>query len=347
MWLTKKVGTPYLYARWQHPDGSGRVLSQSTGEKTPRAAEAKGKQFEETHRAEWERGQRGGAVGSQQVIEEYWQTELKLKKWAPSAEVHLERISTFLGDRRYCDVTISDVAQFVDGLVSDQSVSDSTINRVLAVWRRMHNVAGDIREYPVTKIRWAALMRDEPEGRTRHLKPDEIKTLLAVLPMHLKEIVVFAILTGARRSQIVTLTWDRVDLAHGTAVVFKKSRKKDVQHTIELNEGAVEILNQRLVVYGAPDIYPKTHDRCFDDTNFQHGWEKAVRESGLKDLRFHDLRHTFASFLARKSSLAVVRQQLGHSDLRMTLRYAHVQQEDVKAGVRALPIIDIDPQAGS
>lgn len=342
MWVVPKKGSPYLEARWHHPDGSGRVVARSTREKTRRAAEQKGREFEAAHRAEWERSQRGGTVSAQHVIEEYWQTELSKKKWAASAEVHLERILTFLGpDRPYCDVTISDVARFVDELVAEPAISDSTINRILAVWRRMHKVAGDVREYPVQRITFSRLFRDEPEGRTRHLKPEEIKALLAALPRHLQEVVVFALLTGARRNQIATLEWDRVDLEHGTATVFKKHRKKDVPHVIQLHPGAVEILRRRYV-YGAPDIYPEPHERCLDTTNFQHGFEKAVKAAGLKDLRFHDLRHTAATALARKANLNVVRDQLGHADLRVTLRYAHVQKEDVRAAIAAMPAIEIE-----
>lgn len=335
MHVTKKKGTPYFQARWSDPDGSGRVLSKSTGETSRRAAEAKGREFEAASLAAWERTQRGGKVGSAQVIEEYWQTELKMKKWAPSAEVHLERIANFLGDRPYCEVTIADVARLVDDLVAGGTMSNSTINRMLAVWARMHTVADEIRLYPVQKIRWRSVWREEPEGRTRFLTPDEIKALMSALPVNLKEIVVFAIMTGARRSQIVNLVWDRVDLEHGTAIVYKKSRKKDLPHTIELNEGALEMLLRR-IEHKAPGV------RCFDATNFQHGFEKAVAAAGLKDFRFHDLRHCFATALARKASLSVVRQQLGHADLRMTMRYAHVQQEDVRAGVRMLPGIEIE-----
>lgn len=337
MWITKVGRSPVFYARWKHPDGSGRVVSVTTRETSKRAAEAKGRELEADALAEWERSQRGGTVGSQQVIEEYWQTELKHRKWAASAEVHLERIANFLGDRRYCEVTIADVAELVDRLVADPAVSDSTINRVLAVWRRMHNVAGKIRLYPVQQIHWSQLVRDEPEGRTRHLTPEEIKALLAALPEHLREIVAFAILTGARRSQIVTLTWDRVDLDAGTATVFKKHRKQNLPHVIVLHSAAVEILRYRRerASYDAGD-------RCFDATNFQHGFEKAVREAGLKDVRFHDLRHTFATMLSKTTSLNIVRQQLGHSDLRMTLRYSHVQQDDVGAAIARLPSIDLE-----
>lgn len=338
MWLVPKKGSPYLEARWHHADGSGRVVARSTREKTRRAAEQRGRELEAEHRAEWERGQRGGAVSCAHVIEEYWQTELSKKKWAASAEVHLERILRFLGeDRPYCDVTISDVARFVDELVADPSVSDSTINRVLSVWRRMHNVARDVREYPVANIAFKKLFRDEPEGRTRHLKPDEIKALLAALPRHLQEVVIFALLTGARRAQIATLTWDRVDLPHGTATVWKKHRKKDVPHVIQLHPGAVEIL-RRCWLRSPREMA----GFCFDTTNFQHGFEAAVKAAGLKDFRFHDLRHTAATALARKANLNVVRDQLGHSDLRVTLRYAHVQKEDVRAAIAAMPAIEME-----
>lgn len=343
MWLTPKKGSPYLYARWNHPDGSGRVLSRSTGETTERAAAAKGREYEAEFSAEWQRSQAGGNIGSQQVIEEYWQTELKKKKWAASAEVHLERIATFLGNRPYCDVTIADAARLVDQMEADPKISDATINRMLAVWRRMHNVASDIRLYPVQKIAWKSLMRDEPEGRKRNLSADEIRRLMRVLPQHLREIVAFAILTGARRNQIVTLTWDRVDLERGTATVFKKHRKKFVPHVVQLNKQAIDLLRRRADAM-LTDGSVGAEARCFDTTNFQHGFEKAVRDAGLKDFRFHDLRHTHGTALARKSGALVTMHQLGHADLRTSLRYIHTAEQDVKDAVDQFPAIPIDDE---
>jgi len=341
MWITKPKGKPHCQVRFDHPDGSGRVVCRSTGCEGRRAALEAGRQIVDAFIAAWKREQGGGDVTAQHVISEYWDTELSKRKWAASAFVHLDRISKFLGDRRYCDVTISDVAAFVDAMAKESGISDSTINRALAVWHRMHNVAGETREYPVQRIAWSKLFRDEPEGRDRAISSEEIRKLLRAAPPHMQEIIAFALATGARRSQILTLTWERVDIDAGTATIFRKHRKKNAPHRIELNDTALAAVRRREAhALTTGPIDPAA--LVFDTTNFQHLWERAVEAAGLEDFRFHDLRHTFATAAARHTALTIVAKQLGHSTTRMTERYAHVQQGDVRDAVRRLPKIDLD-----
>ncbi len=65
----------------------------------------------------------------------------------------------------------------------------------------------------------------------------------------------------------------------------------------------------------------------------------------MTGVRFHDLRHSMASHMAKDASLAAVQRQLGHSDIRVTMRYAHVQSEDVMRGLMQLPLIGLDKRA--
>lgn len=336
MWLTKKADRPHYYVRFLHPDGSGQRVSLSTGEEKRRPAEARGRELYTQYRKAWERDQIGGRVTALHVIEEYWNTEAKgLKSGIDHVFPHLARITEFLGDRAYCEVTIADVARFADELA--KTVSPSTVNRALSIWRRMHNVAAKKRLYPVTMIDWSALRKVEPEPADRAIPADKVKAILRKLPPKAREIVMFALLTGARKNQVLQLTWDRIDLDAGTARIQKKHRKAWALHTIHLHPMAVEIVQGR-----AAD---RTGDKglVFDASNFRKLWETAVRDCGLKGtVRFHDLRHTFGTELARRAPLHIVQRQLGHSDMRVTQRYAHVTQGDIQAAVMALPRIDAD-----
>lgn len=335
MWLTKKQGRPNYYVRFLHPDGSGQRVSVSTGESKRRPAEAKGREIYAQHRKAWERDQIGGRVTALHVIEEYWNTEATHLKAAKDHVLpHLERITEFLGDRAYCEVTIADAARFADELAT--KVSPSTVNRALSIWRRMHNVAAKKRLYPVTMIDWGSLRKVEPEPADRSVSADKVRAILRQLPPHARDIVMFALLTGARKEQVLRLTWDRVDLAAGTARIQRKHRKSWALHTIHLHPMAVEIVKARSQARA-------DSERVFDSTNFRGLWETALRDCGLKgQVRFHDLRHTFGTQLARKAPIHVVQGQLGHSDLRVTQRYAHAGQGDISAAVRALPGIEMD-----
>lgn len=332
MWLVKTKRSPYWQARWDAPDGSGRVISESTREVAKRAAEARGAELEAADIARWKREQGGGAVLSSRVIEEYWETEGQRKKSAGDHIFpHLARIATFLGDKPYCDVTIADVARFADELTG--TISDSTINRALSVWRRIHNVAGKKRLYPVHIIDWSEVRRSEPEMPARSLTRDQIKDLLRRLPVHAQQIVIFAVATGARRAQVLGLTWDRVNFEDATATIYKKHTKKYVQHHVPLNGTAMAVLEQRRAA--------TANGAVFDTRNFRKLWDSAVAGAGLAGVRFHDLRHT-AGHLAARASLAAAKELLGHSDVRVTLRYARARQEDVRHAVDQMPLLEIE-----
>lgn len=332
MWVVKTKRSPYWQARWDNPDGSGRVVSESTREVAKRAAEARGAELEAADIARWKREQGGGGVLSSRVIEEYWETEGQRKKSSGDHIFpHLARIATFLGDKPYCDVTIADVARFADELTG--TISDSTINRALSVWRRMHNVAGKKRLYPVHMIDWSEVRRDEPEMTARSLTREQIKDLLRRLPVHAQQIVIFAVATGARRAQVLGLTWDRVNIEDATATIYKKHRKAYVQHHVPLNGTAMAVLEQRRSAGGEGAV--------FDTKNFRKLWDAAVAGAGLAGVRFHDLRHT-AGHLAARASLAAAQELLGHSDVRVTQRYARARREDVRHAVDQMPLLEIE-----
>lgn len=336
MWVQKKKHTPYLYARWEHPDGSGKIVSKSTGEVGERAAKAKGTELEAEFLAEWQREQRGGHVLAETVIAEYWDTEAhKLKSGTDHIFPHLARIKQFLGDRPYCDVTIADVARFVDLL--DGKVSDSTINRALSVWRRMHNVAWKKRLYPVQAIDWSSVRRDEPDHGARQITRDQLAAIIERLPIHCQEIVAFDMATGARKSQVLTLTWDRVDLQAHTAIIWRKHRKARAPHVIPLSDAAMAVLERRAAARASND----PSEPVFNTRNFRKHWDKAVMGAGLTGVRFHDLRHTVGFELASKASVAVVQHLFGHSSITTTQRYTKAQREDVALGVARLKPVKV------
>lgn len=334
MWLVKQKTSPFWQVRFEAPDGSGRIIQVSTREKAERAARARGEEIVAQHQADHQRALGGGFVTTAMVAEQYWDAELSKRKWGPRTAFRwLEAVVEHLGDdRRYCDVTIADVATFVDKI--DGTVSDTTLNRALAIWRRMHNYAAEIREYPVKQIKFSKLIREEPEGRTRSATPEEIAAILRHLPVSAQAIVITAVLTGARKEQLLTLTWDRVDFEHNTITVFKKSRKKMVPHRLEVHPTARAIIAKLKLERG-------DHSTVFDTTNFRKLWEAGRRKAGIKDFRFHDMRHTAATWLARKASLLVVKEMLGHSDIKTTMRYAHVQREDLRNGIQKLPALEM------
>ena len=175
-------------------------------------------------------------------------------------------------------------------------------------------------------------IRLEREGRLRWLTPEEATRLLDACREsrnpNLNDLVEFALFTGLRRGEVLGLTWERVDRARGVVLldVTKNGRRREVP----LNGRADAVLARR----GS-----HAHGRVFGSNwnTYRNAFEGAVARAKLEDFRFHDLRHTFASWtVQRGATLQEVKDLLGHSTLAMVIRYAHLSPEHLRCAVARL-----------
>jgi integrase len=186
--------------------------------------------------------------------------------------------------------------------------------------------------------------KSEPKGRTRFLSDDERTRLLdacqksAWPPLH--ALVLLAITSGARRTEMTSLRWDDVDTTTGRALVRKS--KNGEQRTLIVAGEALKAL-QALEAARAEEPKDERSEFVFPNPSgvpgavkfFDTDWHAALKAAGFKekDFRFHDLRHTCASYLAaQKCSLLEIADVLGHKTLAMVQRYSHLVV-DHKAGV--------------
>jgi integrase len=206
-------------------------------------------------------------------------------------------------------------------------VSAATVNRELALLRHLLVLAeewGHVAKVP--RIR----LEREPEGRLRFLAEDEISRLLAACEVsahpELATVVTLALNTGMRKGEVLGLTWDRVDFSRG--VLLLEKTKSGRRREVPMNDAVYAALS------GRPG---QREGRVFLSRNIRKAFDKAVEAAKLEDFRFHDLRHTAARYLVmRGASLADVRAVLGHSDVKMTMRYAHLSPEHLRAAVARL-----------
>ncbi len=186
-------------------------------------------------------------------------------------------------------------------------------------------------------------LREESE-RVREASPDEEARLLDVLRERnpdLGDLVEFAMLSGARKNALVTLTWSKVCLKEGTAEVFTKG---GVWHKFPLTQRMREILANR--PKAGPFVFTYVCERpspARDDTprrlkgerypfskqGWDRKWRRALQEAGVENFRFHDLRHTAGTRITRASNLKVAQKLLGHTRIETTARYAHVTDDDL------------------
>lgn len=200
--------------------------------------------------------------------------------------------------------------------------------------------------YTARKLGWLGgdgplLVKALPEGpgRVRWLTIPEITRLLGVCPDWLSRVVRFALNTGARRGEIASLTWAGVNWDQGLIVLERT--KTGERRSIPMNAGARAALHQ------APRSIH--HERCFTDghglplcpSRLTSAFRAISRRAGLANVHFHDLRHTAASLLMQQGvGIGVIREILGHKDLRMTVRYAHLAPELARAGLNKLDLLD-------
>lgn len=220
-------------------------------------------------------------------------------------------VDGFGKDKRINELTNADVARYVARRRA--KVAGSTINRELTILRAMLNYAKNAWDHTTPKINWASHWRQEPPARDRFLSREEYERLLSVAHEDLRPIIIFAVTTGLRRENILRLQWSEIDLE---AKVLRVKVKGNKRHVVELRGDAFTVLA----------AMPHRKGPVFETTGFRNRWDRAVEDAGLTDTRFHDLRHTFASWaLLAGASLVAIKDALAHSDISVTTRYAHIR----------------------
>jgi integrase len=157
---------------------------------------------------------------------------------------------------------------------------------------------------------------------------------------HITPIILLALNTGMRRGEIFQLRWRDVDLAAARLVVRGDGAKSGQTRHIPLNTEAAGVLQAwqgSLVQDPARLVFPSPVGDDAPLEDIKSAWRLLVKAAKLSDFRFHDCRHTFASRLVQAGvDLNTVRELLGHADLKMTLRYAHLAPEHKAAAVAKL-----------
>lgn len=158
--------------------------------------------------------------------------------------------------------------------------------------------------------------------RLRFLSQEEIQTLIDACDAHLKPIVITALNTGMRRGEILSLKWDNVDLKHGFILLDKT--KNGERREIPINSTLKAILQGITRRLDVPYVfYDNATGKPYKDV--KKSFASAIRRAKIMDFTFHDLRHTFASHLVMAGvDITTVKELLGHKDIKMTLRYAHL-----------------------
>lgn len=212
----------------------------------------------------------------------------------------------------------------------------ATINRHVATLKHMFTKANDwnmVDEVVLRRIRKVKML-EENNKRLRYLSKDEWKSLLEACDSHLHPIVLMALNAGMRKSEILNLQWDNVDLTHN--FIHIEDSKNGERRDIPINDTLKKMLqNLPRRLDGKHLFYDLKTQKPFKDV--KRSFKTACKNAKITNFRFHDLRHTFASHLVMAGvDLTTVKELLGHKTLTMTLRYAHLSPEHKTKAVNLL-----------
>ncbi len=248
----------------------------------------------------------------------------------------------------YCilaDLTKALVAEKIEKLAArkmklksgkEKPMSPARVNRYIAALSHACTIAVNewewLEHHPMQKI---SRMK-EPRGRVRFLDDDERRRLLEACQKskspYLYLAVILALSTGARYSEVLNLEWEAVDLTRRAIVLHET--KNGERRVLPLTGHALDLIKEHKRKRDEKKIRPIGIDLVFpapkDSTkayDIRTAWDAAMKAAKIEDFRFHDLRHSAASYLAMNgASLAEIAEVLGHKTLQMVKRYAHLSE---------------------
>jgi site-specific recombinase XerD len=277
------------------------------------------------------------------------------RSWDTDDSMMRNHLLPRLGHKHMGAISPPDVAVFVEQMRSE-GYAPGTCNRALVLLRYGFTLA----------LRWKVPgVESNPVKEVKNLRDDnKIERFLTNAQMSrlldavresesemLPHIVMFLLYTGARKREVLDATWADVDWARKSWRI-PKTKSGKIRH-IPLSAGALQLLaTLRDMSLQPGDVsdalqteWARRHIFANPKTglpyvSFYYSWDAARKRAGLPDLRVHDLRHSFASFLVNAGrSLYEVQELLGHADIRTTSRYAHLSRERLFEAVESVPVL--------
>ncbi len=278
-----------------------------------------------------------GSMTLQEFFDSVYTPHMRTHKrsWKVDESITRRHIAPTFGKRPLKSIERHEVEAWMDRLARD--LSPSTCNRVLAVFKTICSVAvrqnllrgcppcAGVRPLKVTSRRERFLSLDEARRLMRHLERSDRQEAFALRLL---------LRTGARKNEILKASWKHVRLDQRLLVVplSKSGRPRHIQ----LSDEAIAVLRALPRRDDGTWLFPyREENRPISD--IYPFWNRVRQELGLQDVRVHDLRHSFASFLVNDGhSLYEVQKLLGHADPKTTMRYAHMGQNELRAAAQAV-----------
>jgi len=340
-------GTYYL----RYKDSTGKTCHQKVGRTTDIDlvdARKKAKQL----KAEIELGAnpRGEAKTQKEVLTfdtffvDHYLPYVKPRKrsWRRDDELYTLRIKAVFGNRRLNQITRQQIQTFHTQLLG-MDLAPATCDHHIKLLKHALNLAID----------WGLLNEKNPAARVplfnrdnkveHYVDATELERLMQVLRTDenrpVCQIAMFLLSTGARLNEALSATWTQIDKENRVWRISAINSKSKRMRSVPLNDSALDVLAQ-LDTDGKFDHVFINKETKKPYTTIAKVWERLRGAAGLPHLRLHDLRHSYASFLVNSGrTLYEVQQILGHSDSKVTERYAHLSSKTLQAAANSASVM--------
>ncbi|RDB42739.1 site-specific integrase [Halomonas sp. DQ26W] len=256
--------------------------------------------------------------------------KVRKRSWKVDETAFRLHIQPTLGKLYMDEINIQDVNNLVNAHA--KTFKPASTNRMLNVLHRLFVCAMDWQVPGVTENPAAKVTKlKENNQRDRYLTKEELRALWSEMDAsestYITSAIKFLILTGARKSEAVNATWNDINF-HKCQWTIRENKSGKTRH-VPLSDLAIDTLRQVERIPGCDYIFPNPKT-LMPYNNLFHTWKNIREAAGIPDMRIHDLRHSYASFMVNKDvSIYVVSKILGHSNVVTTKRYAHLDNKNL------------------
>ena len=306
---------------------SGKRLRRTTGTRDRREAqELHDKLKHELWRQE-KLGEKPKRIWDEACIR--WLQENQGKKSLDSDKIKIRLLPELRG------LLLEDITRdLIHSVVNRKTCSGSTKNRYFALIRAILNKC--VNEWDWLDKAPKLKLHKEPKKRIRWLYPEEAQRLVNALDglPYMQHLVIFSLATGLRQANVLNLKWEQIDLRRQVAWIYPDQAKAGKAIGVPLNHTAMQVLMDRPRV----SDYVFTHSKGARVKSISSRvWREALEKAGITDFRWHDLRHTWASWLVQQGTpLAALKEMGGWESVEMVQRYAHLAPEHLSQHARLI-----------
>lgn len=347
----KKDGSPYLIWGFDYRDESGKRYRNESC-KTKGKAELEYKKF--LLGIEEQKKPIDKKLTFADLAESFIESHAKVhcskatqNKYESLNKIHLK---PFFGEKKAADIRMNDINELIKEL-QGKELSEKSINHALQMTKTVFNYAISneiLMNNPCKKVKKLRL----PHKEKNFLTENQVKILLEKSKTEspsLYPILYMAIFTGMRKGEVSALTWKDIDFKSKKISINKSMYKNEIQKTktehsirkVDMIDSLADVLSkyrQNTPLRGEYVFWGESGTPLSGDATLWRHFNGIITKCGLKDLTFHDLRHTYAALLIKNNvPIKYIQKQLGHSTIKMTMdTYGHLMPEVSEAAVNVL-----------